>query len=256
MTSAQHKAAGTICGLLVLAMVGITFDRPVRVPDSGGGQLPDAVGSFSGDAVAFCHNDQCLAAVTVPEYKAALVCPQCGAPLHRISLAEFEKLPADVRILKRHYHDGGRSYDVSLVRSGYSRRGIHRPEVCLVAQGYRIVERNIETISAPDGTEFEVARLWAVHDSGRALHYAYWFRSGEFETARHATRILKMGWDGIILNRRRPWVYMAISTRARYPKVSARGLRELRAFLGQLHAAIGGRKPEVGDQSDLRAGSE
>ncbi len=238
MTGHQHVAAAVIAGLLLVSIGVIAIDRPVYSPDSGRHQLPDSVGSFVGDRLLFCQNDQCLAHLTASENGDSRVCPRCDGELRGVSLAEITKLPADVKVQKRQYKGRGLSYGVSSVLSGYSRTGIHRPEVCLVAQGYRIVARRIDTVTAPSGDIFDVTILRAVHGSGHAARYAYWFRSGEFETASHTTRILRMGWDGIVRNTRRAWVYFAIVADAGGPASEQRETEGLHMFLGMLHDGI------------------
>ncbi len=238
MTCAQHVAAAVIAGLLLVSIGVIAIDRPVYSPDSGLHQLPDSVGPFVGDRLLFCQNDQCLMHLTVSESDGSSVCPRCGGELRGVSLAEITKLPADVEVQKRQYKGMGHSYGVSSVLSGYSRAGIHRPEVCLVAQGYRIVGRRIDTVTAPSGDIFDVTILRAVHGSGRVACYAYWFRSGKFETASHTTRILRMGWDGIVRNTRQAWVYFAIVAEAGGPVSEQRETEDLHLFLGMLHDGI------------------
>ncbi len=239
MTRAQHAAAGVIAGLLLAGIVVIAVDRPAYSRDSAAHALPESVGEFVGEGVSFCQNDQCLAVIMDSEHAGATQCPECEGELRGVSLAELRKLPADTEVRKRQYRDGRQSYGVSSVVSGYSRAGIHRPEVCLVAQGYRIVARSIEPVTAPSGKTFDVARLRAVNGSGRAVHYVYWFRSGPYETASHTTRIFRMGWDGIVRNTRRAWVYFAIVAPADAVSSSEREIHDLHRFLGLLHDGIG-----------------
>ena len=238
MKRSQYAAAGVVAGLLVVSIGVISIDPPVYSADSGHHQLPDSVGTFIADRVLFCQNDQCLESLTVSDLGEMRVCPKCDGELKPVSLAELTKLPEDVEIQKRQYRGKGNSYSVSSVRSGYSRAGIHRPEVCLEAQGYRIVGSRVHRVKAASGATFDVTFLRAVHGSGRAAHYAYWFRSGEFETASHTTRILKMGWDGVIRNTRQAWVYFAIVAQAGGTASEQHEIDELHEFLGLLHDGI------------------
>jgi EpsI family protein len=226
--------------VLAAALVVIGADRPAVLEELAAVELPEALPGYTGDALRFCQNDQCMAAFLASRIGPAAVCPRCGgSDLRDVSLAERTMLPGDVEIVKRHYDGGSRAFDVSIVRSGISRSGIHRPEVCLVAQGFRIVDERIVTAES-GGRSFAFSRLRAMNDAGLSLYYAYWFRSGDFETAKHSSRLFRTAWDGVTRNLRRRWSYVAVTMRMDPAIGEERNLAALDAFLAALHAHLAG----------------
>ncbi len=238
-----------LCGLVMAAMMAVTMeavrlDRPEVVDDPVPYVLPATLPGYAGDSLIFCQNDQCSAVFLASRRGPLAQCPRCGGlDLQDASLAERTKLPADVEISKRHYEGVTHAFDVSLVRSGLSRSGIHRPEVCLVAQGFRIVDDRVQTVDMADGTSFAVTRLRAVHDAGLAVFYAYWFRCGDLETATHSSRLFRTARDGMVFNIRRRWVYAAVAMRIDPALSEARNAAALNAFLVALYAAVNAPQP-------------
>lgn len=122
--------------------------------------------------------------------------------------AELNVLPADTRIEKRLYTDEyGRWFQVSLIVGGHSKGSIHRPELCLPAQGFQMKEpKNIEA----GGANWHTIKL----DRGvyGSLGFAYtFFNQAGFHTSSHTRRILQDVWDRSILSRIDRWHMVTVN---------------------------------------------
>lgn len=144
------------------------------------------------------------------------------------SEAELNVLPADTRIEKRLYTDEyGRWFQVSLIVGGASKGSIHRPELCLPAQGFQMKEpKNIEA----GGVKWHVIKL----DRGvyGSLGFAYtFFNQAGFHTSSHTRRILQDVWDRSILSRIDRWHMVTVNAYCSEEKV-------LKAFLSKLQEVV------------------
>src|ERR1700734_2985908 len=78
----------------------------------------------------------------------------------KISQGELEILPKDTEFARRNYDDGrGHQIECSIVLSGAEQRSIHRPEVCLVGQGWTIIGQNDVPILLDSGHKLVVRNL-------------------------------------------------------------------------------------------------
>ncbi len=128
------------------------------------------------------------------------------------SEAELTILPADTRLDKRLYTaPGGDWFAVTAVIGGKSKSSIHRPELCLPAQGFLMAEPR--TVKA-GGAEWRVIGLDGGQGGGRAsLAYTFFNQAG-YRTASHIRRILCDVWDRSVHNRIDRWVMVTVySTR-------------------------------------------
>lgn len=144
------------------------------------------------------------------------------------SEAELNVLPTDTRIEKRLYTDEyGRWFQVSLIVGGASKGSIHRPELCLPAQGFQMKEpKNIEA----GGVKWHVIKL----DRGvyGALGFAYtFFNQAGFHTSSHTRRILQDVWDRSILSRIDRWHMVTVNAYSSEDKA-------LKAFLVKLEEVV------------------
>ncbi len=125
-----------------------------------------------------------------------------------ISEAEENILPADTKILKRRYEAiDGSWFQVSLVVGGASKSSIHRPELCLPAQGFLMTHpRTVRTC----GRDWRFLTL-ELRDGG-TLGFAYtFFNQDGFRTASHTSRIFRDVWDRSVFNRIDRWVMVTIN---------------------------------------------
>lgn len=124
------------------------------------------------------------------------------------SEAELATLPGDTRIEKRRYiSDDGDWFQVTLVVGGKSKSSIHRPELCLPAQG--LLMTSPRTVGV-DGVDWRIINL---ESAGYATHgFAYtFFNQAGFRTSSHARRIFRDVWDRSVLNRVDRWVMVTVT---------------------------------------------
>lgn len=145
------------------------------------------------------------------------------------SSAEIEVLPKDTRIEKRRYTgDDGSWFLVSLVVGGKSKSSIHRPELCLPAQGLRMESPHTVEVG---GVDWRTIRLVSKDSPPFGFAYTFFNQDG-FRTASHVARILRDVFDRGVFNRIDRWVMLTV--------VSSRCDDDgLSVFLGRL--AEGGR---------------
>jgi len=138
---------------------------------------------------------------------------------------EVEKklLPADTQLVKMRYRtvtdfESRDMANVTLVLAGAERRSIHRPEVCLDGQGWRLLESRIVPIEITPGQVLEVKDLFierviVAKDGSRKplrAHYVYWFVGTDVSTPHNATREWLSSWDNIVRNVNHRWAYPSV----------------------------------------------
>ena len=119
----------------------------------------------------------------------------------RISLTELGWLPKDTTYARRFYQaDDQFGIVLNVVLMGMDRGSIHKPEICLVGQGWKIdsdVSVLTIPISGPSSYDLPVKRLIATKafqtPEGRTevvrSVYVYWFVAENAITARHGERM-------------------------------------------------------------------
>jgi len=145
-----------------------------------------------------------------------------------ISKEEEVWLPADTGLLKMIYypknfrettHEEARedSLLASLILSGNDRRSLHRPEVCLKAQGWRIADREPVKLEI-GGHKLEVMDLWLRRQDplpdgtvkARRAHYVYWWIGADTSTSSDFQRILITVLDNMFRNVNNRWGYPSV----------------------------------------------
>ncbi len=145
-----------------------------------------------------------------------------------VSAAEREILPPDTGYARRDYvslHDPAQQVFVSIVLSGRDRTSIHRPELCLVGQGWTILGRLDHEFEYPGpghrrfpATVLRVRREVAAPRGGRAVVpslVAYWFVGRDRVVASHWERMLWSAVDRLRHLRGSRWAYVVVQTPAR-----------------------------------------
>jgi hypothetical protein len=178
--------------LLLAAVVGLTywFNPPLNVQPQAGVvmDLPAIVGDYFGK-------------------------------LGQITEVELVELPKDTEFARRFYDDGhGHQINCTIVLSGAEQRSIHRPEACLVGQGWTIVAQDYVPLPLPSGHPLMARRLslerQVVAQSGEHLtlraFYVYWFVGENVTTPSEMHRVLLSNWDRAIHNRAHRWAYVSI----------------------------------------------
>jgi Protein of unknown function (DUF3485) len=130
-------------------------------------------------------------------------------------------LPVDTSFGQRIYTaEDGFQFLVNVVLMGSSRGSIHKPQVCLTAQGWNINEASsreeIVHLNKPMSYDLPVMRLNAtrrVEANGQSFDeqgvYVYWFVDEDRFTASHAQRMLWMAHDVLFKSELDRWAYVA-----------------------------------------------
>ncbi len=139
-----------------------------------------------------------------------------------VTQIERETLPPDTGYSRRLYvavADRREQVLISIVLSGQDRTSIHRPEICLVGQGWSIGEREEARFAGPAGREVPAALLRlerevARRDGGRATVpalFAYWFVGHERVATTTAERLWLTALNRLRLQPDR-WAYVVAQT--------------------------------------------
>jgi EpsI family protein len=146
-----------------------------------------------------------------------------------VSKVEREILPADTGFSRKNYAfvaDRTRDVFLSIVLSGRDRTSIHRPELCLVGQGWTIDRATQQTFrSAADqkhGEDFRVTVLRVRREvpstKGKVIVpqlVAYWFVGGDTVVPSNWERFFEDAWNRIVRGRADRWAYVLMQTDAR-----------------------------------------
>lgn len=125
------------------------------------------------------------------------------------SESELEQLPEDTIILKRLYESiDGKVFLVSAVIGGKNRLSIHRPELCMPAQGYFMSDTR--TINS-GGIDWRTITLSRQYKDEATLSYTFFNQDG-YRTARHSARILRDALSKTIYNRIDRWVMLTVNS--------------------------------------------
>jgi len=136
--------------------------------------------------------------------------------------SEGEKyvLPKDTEIVKKIYSDSfGDPVNAQVVLAGAEKRSIHRPELCLPAQGWSIDRRETIPVRLADGRSITVMAdhiSRPVEISPGVMKtlpslYCYWFVGNGVSTSSHLHRLLLTSWDRVIHHKNHRWAYIAVS---------------------------------------------
>ncbi len=213
---------------LILATYGIlAMPRTLRGRPDGPipWTMPERLGPYQGEALLFCQDLQCARVARPREVEqhdedGTPICPSCESIMDEISIGERISLPADTPIFRKIYRAPDRpDIQATLVFSGTERMSIHRPQVCLVSQGNRIVnERQVQVRIAPDRTlpvrVIEIVQEYTNAHNERISEpalFAYWYFSPERETPNHFTRLMWTAFDNALRNYRPRWGYVSIA---------------------------------------------
>ncbi len=137
-----------------------------------------------------------------------------------VTALEREVLPADTGYSRRNYMaigDVSKQVFVSVVLSGLDRTSIHRPELCLVGQGWTIVGRMRHEFSAGGGAvpatvlrvEHDAVDARGSHTRLRSL-FAYWFVGGEALEPTHLGMQWRDGMTRLRYFRADRWAYVVV----------------------------------------------
>jgi hypothetical protein len=230
MEKSLFKPFLTVFALMVVASLALAFTVNVRLEDQPGVvmKIPDTLpGGWVGNEMRFCHNKKCYPTSPsrgdyyIRDLEFPDICPDCGEKLYTMSWAEYDALPKDTEFTKSVYTNAaGERMFTSIVLSGRERNSIHRPERCLVGQGYTIMGEYVLDVPLPGRKPLKVLvakleRLFGTQSGEKKAYYsyyAYWFVGQDRETPSHYARLFWMGWDQVVRSVAHRWAYIAISS--------------------------------------------
>lgn len=141
-----------------------------------------------------------------------------------ISLAERTILPPDTgysRKLYFNHRNAAKQVFLSIVLSGRDRTSIHRPELCLMGQGWTVEETQRRDFSYPGGVGFPATVLRVQREvqtpqgKQRAPQLvAYWFVGGDSVVPSHWERVARDAWNRVVHGRADRWAYVLMQTDA------------------------------------------
>ncbi|MCX7818577.1 MAG: EpsI family protein [Kiritimatiellae bacterium] len=206
-------------------------------------ELPAELAGWTAHELRFCHNPECKREFRLDELGGRdAPCPVCGSRLHTMTLEEYEQLPKDTEFRKAIYQNSaGEAVQVSIVLTGRERESIHRPERCLVGQGFHIMGGGAERFQLADGRPLDVmvflTRREAVGGAGEQTgYYAYWFVGQGRETPWHLLRMFWLAWDRVVHGVAHRWAYISVAGWRNPEREDYR--RQLAALIPELHRAL------------------
>ncbi len=181
---------------LVLVLAGIVFVFSQSTPETDAGtvagvimKLPDVVDGFTGEE-------------------------------QPVSEAEIRMLPKDTGFAKKTYKNfGGDQVSTQIVLAGGEKRSIHRPEICLPAQGWNLKTGEAMPITLENGQTLDVMRLIisrpvevrpGVQKELTSI-FMYWFVGKNMTTPYHWMRLAHANWDKVVHNVNHRWAYVIVS---------------------------------------------
>ena len=184
----------------------------------------------------FCQNRACLWAHFFPAGEAVPArCPVCESEVRPVARAEVDILPQDTQCRKVAYRlETGETLTVSLVVAGKSRFSIHRPELCLPAQGYVLSERVVRDIlpGMPMAC-FSISQEGSLNVGG----FAYCFLNSRGASVSNLERVVGDVWERSVHNRIRRWAMLTVQSQHIDFRTPA-GEAALRAFMEQLYPTL------------------
>lgn len=139
-----------------------------------------------------------------------------------ITEREKEVLAKDTQFARKIYTGPeGQKVFVSIIMSGDDMTSsIHRPERCLVAQGWSVQDSEKRVVKMASGEKLEMTKLHNLHpielpDKSRALLHNldyYWFVGAEQMTSSHLARTGIDLRDRILHGQAQRWAYVTIAT--------------------------------------------
>jgi exosortase/archaeosortase family protein len=146
---------------------------------------------------------------------------------------EREILPPDTGYARKDYvavADPTKRVFLSVVLSGRDRTSIHRPELCLVGQGWTISDTvDYRFNASPDSSTTFPVTLLRVKRQVRTPRgpvdvpqlVAYWFIGGDTVVGTHWKRLMVDGWNRVFHARADRWAYVLMQTDARDGEAAA-----------------------------------
>ncbi|WP_438480128.1 exosortase/archaeosortase family protein [Oleiharenicola lentus] len=183
--------------------------------------------------------------VTLPEYLGIDWMGQSA----EITPIERETLPADTGFSRKNYvslRDRRQQVFLSIVLSGRDRSSIHRPELCLVGQGWTIVGQSVSSFNWPGRDAAAVPATFLriekeiSMEPGKAVKvpalFAYWFVGSDKVVASNTERVVCTALDRLRYLQAHRWAYVVVQTHALDGEAAARA--RLQAVLSHAFPAF------------------
>lgn len=214
--------------------------------------LRPALGYFLLGAALFLLCQRMPVTETVPESGVVMALPErvknfFGTPVAP-SEGELAVLPKDTGIVRKEYVNPlGDRVMASIVLSGGAKQSIHRPEVCLPAQGWSVLGAETQAIEPLVGEKFRVMDLRLTREvqigpgdrRNLQAHYFYWFIGKDMVTPFHYIRLFHNSWDRAFRRVNHRWAYaivMSIVTEGFLPggKTGPETVQMLKEFTAEI----------------------
>lgn len=137
-----------------------------------------------------------------------------------VSESELHMLPKDTGFAKKLYKNfGSDQISTQIVLAGGEKRSIHRPEVCLPAQGWNLKAGHAIPVTLNNGRTLDVMKLTiarpievqpGVHKELTSV-FLYWFVGKNMTTPHHWMRLAHANWDRVVHNINHRWAYVIVS---------------------------------------------
>ncbi|MEO6036222.1 MAG: exosortase-associated EpsI family protein [Verrucomicrobiota bacterium] len=158
-----------------------------------------------------------------------------------VTSIELSMLPKDTTFGKRRYWtSSGGNADLSVVLMGQDRTSIHKPEFCLVGQGWTIEQTEKVNLKMKRPYEYEMpvmkmtASIHVKDDNGNPMVvrgiYVYWFVADNKLTASHDARMLSMARNLLTTGTLERWAYISYFSRC-YPGKEDETFNRLNEFI-------------------------
>jgi hypothetical protein len=115
----------------------------------------------------------------------------------------------------------------TLIVAGSDSRSLHRPEVCLKAQGWAIDKREVVALETEGGLlevmDYHLSRVARnaesealLDEDGKAIklraHYVFWWVGPDASTPWYKKRVWLESWNSILKGRKERWAYPSVMT--------------------------------------------
>ncbi len=135
-------------------------------------------------------------AILMPERLTARLGHQYESRNENVDPYELLVLPTDTGFGRRRYRDEADHFEalLTVVLMGTDRASLHRPELCLPAQGVSLVYRNTLRLPTEDGEvevlqcHGQVPRTAEPGSENRRIVFAYFFLASDRQTSSHTAR--------------------------------------------------------------------
>lgn len=168
---------------------------------------------------------------------------------------EKNLLDEGVRLARNVYAStAGRQIMATVILSGFEKRSLHRPEVCLPNQGWTVTDRTQIPLQMKDGREISIMMMRIFRDSEpqpgvkvrtRAINFYWYIGSDGSSCADHYEHVFLSYYDAVFRNIQHRWsmasIYVPLPEQRvgqEDPMQELNAAEDARAFLSQLAPAF------------------